>query len=264
MSYVLVKQKSRTSLLLNISIPGYIFLHVNSSTNAGGVGIYIIDTLQYEEITLQTEFFGCENLWVRIKSTISSTHDIIGTIYRQPTSNMKDFSDHLNNSISEQNDTKSYHFILGDININTSSQSNNIATNYLNMLDSNSVASLINKPTRVTDTSSSTLDHIPTNENRFRISPFVLNHAITDHYLVMVSVSQNVIKCKTQPKFKRSLANFSADNFNADLHESLENFSETVLSIDENNVISRQPCYAQPIQAKLIPDCKDSFLHCFT
>ena len=27
---------------------------------------------------------------------------------------------------------------------------------------------------------------------------------------------------------------------------------------------SRQPCYAQPIQAKLIPDCKDSFLHCFT
>ena len=28
--------------------------------------------------------------------------------------------------------------------------------------------------------------------------------------------------------------------------------------------LSRQPCYAQPIQAKLIPDCKDSFLHCFT
>ena len=22
---------------------------------------------------------------------------------------------------------------------------------------------------------------------------------------------------------------------------------------------SRQPCYAQPIQAKLIPDCKDSY-----
>ena len=27
---------------------------------------------------------------------------------------------------------------------------------------------------------------------------------------------------------------------------------------------SRQPCYAQPIQAKLIPDCKKTFLHCFT
>ena len=77
-----------------------------------------------------------------------------------------------------------------------------------------------------------------TNENRFRISPFVLNHVITDHYPVMLSVSQNVTKCETQPKFKRSLANFSADNFNADLHKSLENFSETVLSIDENNMIS--------------------------
>ena len=228
--------KIKDKPLLNISIPGYTFLH--SSTNAGGVGIYIIDTLQYEEITLQTEFFGCENLWVRIKATVSSIHYIIGTIYRHPTSNMKDFSDYLNNSISELNDTKSYYFIIGDININTSSQSNNIVTNYLNMLDSNSVASLTNNPTRVTNTSSSTLDHILTNENRLRISPFVLNHVITDHYPVMVTVSQNVTKCKTQPKFKRSLANFSADNFNADLHESLENFSETVLSIDENNVIS--------------------------
>ena len=27
---------------------------------------------------------------------------------------------------------------------------------------------------------------------------------------------------------------------------------------------SRQPCYAQPILAKLIPDCKHSFLHCCT
>ena len=161
------------------------------------MGIYIIDTLQYEEITLQTEFFGCENLWVRIKSTVSSTHYIIGTIYRHPTSNMKDFSDYLNNSISELNDTKSYYFILCDININTSSQSNNIVTNYLNMLDSNSVASLVNKPTRVTDTSSSTLDHILTIENRLCISPFVLNHVITDHYPVMVTVSQNDTKCKT-------------------------------------------------------------------
>ena len=101
---------------------------------------------------------------------------------------MKDFSDYLNNSISELNDTKSYYFILGDININTSSQSNNIVTNYLNMLDSNSVAFLINKPTRVTDTSSSTLDHILTNENRLRISPFVLNHVITDYYPVMVTL----------------------------------------------------------------------------
>ena len=122
--------KIKDKPLLNISIPGYIFLRVNSSTNADGVGIYIIDTLQYEEITLQTEFFGCENLWVRSKSTISSTHYIIRTIYRHPTSNMKDFSDYLNNSISELNDTKSYYFILGDINIDTSSQSNNTVTNY--------------------------------------------------------------------------------------------------------------------------------------
>ena len=53
MQYEFYKRHPIDKPLLDISIPGYIFLHVNTSTNAGGVGIYIIDTLQYEEIMLR-------------------------------------------------------------------------------------------------------------------------------------------------------------------------------------------------------------------
>ena len=47
------------------------------------------------------------------------------------------------------------------------------------MLNSNSVASIINKPTRVTDTSSTNLDHILTNEDRYFLALFVVKYHIT-------------------------------------------------------------------------------------
>ena len=63
-------------------------------------------------------------------------------------------------------------------------------TEYLNMLSSNSVASIINIPTKVTDTTSSTLDHIITNENRYSLVSYVFDYDITDHNPVMVTISK--------------------------------------------------------------------------
>ena len=96
---------------------------------------------------------------------------MIGTIYRHPSSNTKDFIEFFNDILSELTALKVYYFILGDININIIASSSREATDYLNMLNSNSVASIINIPTRVTKTTSSTLDHILTNENRYTLAP---------------------------------------------------------------------------------------------
>jgi len=60
----------KNDLRENVSIFGYTFLHQNSLTNAGGVGIYISNTLQFEEIDLNANLLGTENLWIRIKSSI--------------------------------------------------------------------------------------------------------------------------------------------------------------------------------------------------
>ena len=65
---------------------------------------------------------------------------------------------------------KSYanYFILGDLNINTDKfvMAPNYSSDYLNMLTSNSVTSLINKPSRVTPSTTTIIDHVFTNENR--------------------------------------------------------------------------------------------------
>jgi len=51
--------KLKDKPLINISIPGYIFLHTNSVFNAGGVGIYFSDLLKFNEVTFKSPSFGC-------------------------------------------------------------------------------------------------------------------------------------------------------------------------------------------------------------
>ena len=44
----LSETKIKDMPLINLSLPGYSFMHVNSPTNAGGVGIYVSDTCNYQ------------------------------------------------------------------------------------------------------------------------------------------------------------------------------------------------------------------------
>ena len=48
--------KIKHNTLLNLSIPGYKFLNVNSLTNAGGVEVFISDVLHYEKLRLINSF----------------------------------------------------------------------------------------------------------------------------------------------------------------------------------------------------------------
>ena len=65
------------------------------------------------------------------------------------------------------NKSHANYFILGDLNINADkfATASNYSSDYLNMLSSNSVTSLITKPTRVTPSTTATIDHVLTNKN---------------------------------------------------------------------------------------------------
>ena len=157
------------------------------------MGVYTAESFQHEKLTVEPHFDSCEQLWLRISNTTTNINYVIGTIYQHPSSSTKDFIEFFNHILSELTALKVYYFILGDININTTaSPSSHEATDYLNMLNSNSVASIINIPTRVTKTTSSTLDHILTNENRYTLAPLVVDYDITEHYPVMVAISKQI------------------------------------------------------------------------
>ena len=105
------------------------------------------------------------------------------------------------------------------------------------MLNSNSVASIINVFTRVTESSSTTLDHILTDKNHCQLIPIVVDYDLTDHYPIMVIVLQKLkTSCDNdKPIFKRSFAEFPPVNFNQELHDRLNDFLIKNVTINENN-----------------------------
>ena len=88
--------------LTNIDIRGYRFSYVTLSSNAGGVGIYVSDNLNFNIIkNYNISMSSCENLWLKIKSKNYSEY-IIGVIYRHPNHiDINDFNLQLNEILQQ-------------------------------------------------------------------------------------------------------------------------------------------------------------------
>ena len=101
---------------------------------------------------------GVENIWV-------DTQDLlIGVIYNPPSGSQRDFIDEFENVLHSVflSIYKRKCLILGDFNINTLVKST-IAKEYLNLIHSEGFNPLILEATRVTESTTSCIDHILSN-----------------------------------------------------------------------------------------------------
>ena len=131
--------------------------------------------------------------------------------------------------------------MLSDVNINTLSSTstctnNNTGVDYMNLLTSHCVASLINKPTRVTATTAACLDHILTNENRYVLTPAVIECSITDHYPIMVFISCKLTVSSIQSKYVRLLKKLSIEDFNTDLQIEFDSLSFDIFNATSTSI----------------------------
>ena len=127
---------------------------------------------------------NCENIWLQINNTITDNTFILGVIYCHP-KDKKFFISALNDKLVKLDNMTHKYYIIGDINIdvNTSYISNN-STLFLNMLNRNRIYSLIDKPTCVTGSLSTTKDHILTNDTSNIIYPCIFLSEIRNHFPV--------------------------------------------------------------------------------
>ena len=58
----------KSNPLINISIPGYDFVQANTSSFAGGVGMYVSSKLNFEVIAENTLDANCEDIWICVKT----------------------------------------------------------------------------------------------------------------------------------------------------------------------------------------------------
>ena len=102
---------------------------------------------------------------------------------------------------------------MGDINIDISTSLNpsNLthATDYTNMLASNNLFPLISLPTRVTERSSTIIDHNVTNDHEHSILPGIIRTDITDHYPIFCSIELSTLSKSQMKNFLNVIFNTS-------------------------------------------------------
>ena len=172
--------KLTDSSLENISVPGYIFINKNSKTNAGGVGLYIKDTLNFirrTELDLITD--GLETYFIELPRR-KQKNIIVGCGYRHQHNDRENVNEILRNKLEYISCHGFETYILGDINIDFFEYNNDKATSeYLDMLFDHGFTPIITKPTR--HHSATLIGHIYSNSIQKVIKSGICLADISDH-----------------------------------------------------------------------------------
>ena len=92
----LTKTRLNKNPLFYINIPGYQFVYANSTSLAGGVGIYVSAQIGFDVYAKNKLDVNCEDLWISLNSKIICKKIIIATNNRHPSSDAKPFIEALN------------------------------------------------------------------------------------------------------------------------------------------------------------------------
>ena len=129
-------------------------------------------------------------------------NSIIGVIYRSPSfPSIQDFNDTLSQLLDRITLENKNIILTGDINIDLlKSNSNRLATNYLDMMMSHNLIPCITLPTRITQSTASLIDHIFTNVIPKNSTAGTLISDITDHFsnFILIDISKQKL---SHPKF---------------------------------------------------------------
>ena len=206
-----------------ISLEGYNFEHEGSSTNAGGVGIFIKENISYKIChNYNINLPHCEELWLELVQ--KKFKCIIGAVYRHPHQNLNRFQKNFQVTLETLNNSNSLYYVGGDFNINLMNctrKGNKTIKTYVDMIYSLGCIPLITNPTRITETSSSIIDHLYTNNISHKTDSFVILHNLTDHLPILASSYFKTIEKKSNSGYFRDTKEFQVDNFVEDLYKNI-------------------------------------------
>ena len=185
-----------------ISVPGYNMIRIDRNKYGGGVVVYTREVHSFKErkdLNLENlEMICCEINKPQSKPTL------ISAWYRLPNSEMKIF-DSFEIFLKKCDVESKELLIIGDINCNILKSPRDSNTNKLMFLTVlYNLEQLIKEPTRVTNTSSSLIDLILTNQPNNISYSGVIDLGMSDHSLIYAVKKQQVYQNvdKLDPKFE--------------------------------------------------------------
>jgi len=175
-------------------LPNYFpleYLTRRNNVQGGGVGIFLKDSVQYSLLKDHSVMFDkvYESLFVEVISSDNKKY-LIGSIYRPGNHSSMSQSDQFDqfielfsNSLSGLVDVYNRIYLFGDFNIDTLKyNSSNQVTEYIDLLYSFGFLQIITKPTRVSDSSATLIDHVLTNVYCKTYETVALCSQISDHF----------------------------------------------------------------------------------
>ena len=209
-----------------IGISGYDLLRCDKNRNGGGVACYIRQNICYN--TKDIFASPIENIFLDILLPKTKPFSV-GILYRPPNQYkfIEDLCDNFSKLCPESTDL----FILGDMNINILSQGNNILNNnktclsvsspvesmqkkYKEFCSTFSLLQIVDSPTRITNNTSTLIDHILTNA-RDKISKVgIIDIGLSDHQLIFCTRKLMRTKYNNHKTIKcRSFKKYTSDKF---------------------------------------------------
>ena len=222
--------------LTEIDIDGYDFEPCFSTTQAGGVGVYVANYLEYSiRRDLNMNLEHCEDVWVEISTQSKANYTkfqdeknklIVGIVYRHPGSQYKRFCETLCNNIDNINRSSKNFVIMGDVNVNLNKY--NIVgtvTDYLQSIEGAGCLSFIDKATRVIKRcdrwETSCIDHLYSNIEPVRMQTYVVTSDVSDHFSTLAKIiDANAINISKKPIYRRkkTLSPNEKNAFNRELN----------------------------------------------
>ena len=141
--------------ILDFSIPGYKYVSTPTESTAGGVLLYVSDSISFKPRHDLTKIFyqakNLESVFIEI-IVPKKPNIIVGTIYRHPNMPFEDFnSNFLKPLLFKINKENKQTILLGDFNINLlNSNTNSEFASFLDTSGFNLIVPQILLPTRIT------------------------------------------------------------------------------------------------------------------
>ena len=196
-----------------IQLKNYTFIHNDSNTNAGGVGIYINNSFNFQiRPDLELKHCETESLWASI--TINQKMKItIGIIYKHPKCQIPAFSEKLSEILALVSNENQKCYITGDFNINLNLENQNATKKYSQMIKSFNYHNVVKYPTRITNKSATCIDHLYTNNKNSITNKFLLLEDISDHLPIFATINNKPITKKCEPIYYRNFNKLNDENF---------------------------------------------------
>ena len=208
-------------LIQHVAMPGYTLEYNNRAQGrGGGVGCYLRENIKYKRRKDIERISKIEHLWVQYEGRNKHSSLLIGIFYRSES--VMPFDEWMNEFENVLSFVRSSAvlplLITGDFNVNLLNDSSPKYKPYMDVLEQFNLEQVTVKPTRVTPTAVSLIDHIiVSNKTIVKYSDVLPCACVSDHDGPYVILNTKLPAYEPRYKYLRNERSFNPQQFRADV-----------------------------------------------